>query len=147
MTDPTETNLLARALEVAERKNHEQGIMIGSLTAEVAMLREALERSDTDRIRLQAVSSSIMGGLLAINSVIADQVKLAVKHGVEAVAEAKEDTELEKAASEVADILQRIPERPAPEPAPLRLGSPRAPNAFAGGTPLPPSAGLMRSQR
>lgn len=136
MTEPNETNLLARALEAAERKNHEQGILLGSLTAEVNMLKDALDRSETDRIRLEAVSSQLLGRLLAINSVIGDAVKASIKHGIEAVEEARPEPELEQAANEVRGILQRV----APVPQPLeRLDQtppPRAPQAVGG--PLAP---------
>lgn len=132
----TEPNMLARALELAERKNHDMGIQTGSLLAEVGMLREALQRSDTDRIRLQAVSSTLLGRLLAINAVIADAVAAARRNGIEAV-EAAPDEELEKAASEVAEVLRRVePVASTPEPA-APNPSPAPPKAAVGG-PMPP---------
>lgn len=87
-----------------------QSVMVQNrgLVSEVEMLREALERSDSDRIRLQAISSTLLGRLLAINDCIAGAVKASIRDGIEAVHEAKPDPELEKAAEEVAEILHKI---------------------------------------
>jgi hypothetical protein len=80
-----------------------------SLLAEVNMLREALERSDNDRIRLQAVASSLAGGLKAINAVIGDQMASAIKNGVVAVEQARpeEKAELDEAGAQAQEIIQR----------------------------------------
>jgi hypothetical protein len=88
-------------------EHNETRVHNGALVAEVGMLREALERSESDRIRLQAVSSTLMGRLLAINSVIGDAVKASIKHGIEAV-EAAAPEEQRQDAAEVHDILERV---------------------------------------
>ena len=46
-----------------------------ALMSEVGMLREQLKRSETDRIRFQSISSTLLGRLLAINDTIAGAVK------------------------------------------------------------------------
>ncbi len=89
-------------------KNQELMVQNMNLVSEVSMLREMLERSDTDRIRLQAVSSTLLGRLLAINAVIGDAVKAANHHGIEAVMEARRDEELERAGEAAAAILDRV---------------------------------------
>jgi len=104
----------------------------GALVAEVNMLREALERSENDRVRLQAVSSTLTGQLLGINAVIAEAMRTAIKHGIEAT-EQREDT-LEHAGAESRDVLQRVEPAAAPETAPEPNASPRHPQAV--GAPL-----------
>jgi hypothetical protein len=105
-------NYKRMAAEVEKYKTLTMDLRVenGSLVAEVTMLREALERSDADRIRLQAVSSTLMGQLRSINAVIADSVKLAIKHGLEAVDEAKpeEKAELDQAGTEAREIIERV---------------------------------------
>lgn len=133
-----EPNPLQRALndyhmmeaELTKAQVELQAAMIQSrgLVAEVEMLREALERSDGDRIRLQAISSTLLGRLLAINDCIAGAVKASIRDGIEAAHEAKPDPELERAASEVQSILQRVvPMEPASPPASVSavLGPPQ----------------------
>lgn len=96
-----------------------------SLQAEVNMLREALERSDTDRIRLQSVASTFMGGIRALNATTLDLVNLAIKNGVEAATAAKpeEKAQLDEAGVEARDIIERI------EPA-TSTAAKLAPNEF-----------------
>ncbi len=101
----------------------------GALVAEVNMLREALERADGDRIRLQAISSTLLGRLLAINDTIAGAVRAAVKDGIDA----STPKEPEPALSEPAEAPQSAPEPVAPEQ-PLRVLS----------TPVPPVADWSR---
>lgn len=88
----------------------------GSLVAENGILREQCERSDSDRVRLQAVSSTLTGQLLAINAVIADAMRLAVKNGVDAettAAKQDEKKNLDEAGAEIRDIIERVsPEEP-----------------------------------
>lgn len=81
----------------------------GSLVAEVTMLREALERSDADRIRLQAIASTFVGGVRSLNAVAADLYKLAIKNGLEAADAIKpeEKTAMDQAGAEVRDIVER----------------------------------------
>jgi hypothetical protein len=101
--------------------------------AEVNMLREALERADSDRIRLQAISSTLLGRLLAINDCIGGAVKASIKDGIEATHAAKaedeleQENELERAGAEVRGILQRVPPAPAPIVTPARQAPPEPP--------------------
>lgn len=55
-----------------------------ALLAEVTMLREELTRADADRLRLSAISSTLLGRLMAIHDTIAGAVKAAGQAGVEA---------------------------------------------------------------
>lgn len=92
-----EPNLLVRAvanysemeeqLAEANRKIVELSIDNGSLTAEVNMLREELARADADRLRLQAVASTLNGELTAIKDVIDGSVRRALEAGVRVKAE------------------------------------------------------------
>lgn len=80
-----------------------------SLQAEVNMLRESLERSDNDRIRLQAIASTFVGGIRSLNAVCTDLYSLAIKNGVEAAEAAQPEAkaELDAAGAEVRDIIER----------------------------------------
>lgn len=98
-----------------------------ALVAEVSMLREELERADGDRIRLQAVSSTLLGRLLAINDCIAGAVRASIKDGIEAVAQAKPAPDLEGAAQEVQAILQRSVPMPLVKPDETAQAAPRPP--------------------
>jgi hypothetical protein len=108
-----------------------------ALHAEVNMLREALERADADRIRLQAISSTLLGRLLAINDCIGGAVKASIKDGIEAVHAAKADDELERDAQEAQAIIQRVPPHEAAETPVARIPPPAPPQA-AGGLPPGP---------
>lgn len=55
-----------------------------ALIREVDMLREVLRTADADRLRLNAVSATLLGRLLAINDCIAGAVKASVRDGIEA---------------------------------------------------------------
>lgn len=127
------------AAEVESVRAHNQHLISenAKLASEVSMLREMLKISDTDRIRLQGVSSTLMGQLMSINAVIGDAVRLSIKHGVEAVQQAEgEDQELEEAGKAVQDVIQRVQPVAATEP-PARLQAPvRAPQAVVGGLPV-----------
>ena len=86
-----------------------------ALLSEVNMLREAYERSDSDRIRLQAISSALLGRLLSINDVIGGAVKESIRQGVEAStteATKKADEELEVAGAEARAIFARVEPEP-----------------------------------
>lgn len=100
-------NDMKRQHAQAKHECNELRIANGALHAEVNMLREALERCDNDRTRLQAVSSSLAGGLRAINAVIADQLRSAIAHGIKAV-EAAAPEEQRQEAAEARDILERV---------------------------------------
>lgn len=97
--------------ELARVSQENLGLRIenGSLVAEVKMLREQLDKTDDDCRRLQAVSSSLAGGLKAINAVIADQLRTAIKNGIEAVQPDDEpEQDLDEAGAEVAEIIERV---------------------------------------
>ena len=64
--------------------NRQLAVDNSSLVAEVTMLRDALARSDRDRLRQTAIASTLTGQLLAINAVIGDAVRMAAKNGIEA---------------------------------------------------------------
>ncbi len=99
-------------LRATAEKNQQLLVQNMNLVSEVSMLREAYERADSDRIRLQAISSTLLGRLLAINDAIAGAVKESIKHGIEAV---KPDPALEQAAEDVQEVLQRVrPIHPTP---------------------------------
>lgn len=110
-----ELSPLEKAFSDYQRMEHELGSVKAknedllvtnmNLLSEVQMLREAFGQADADRMRLQAVSSTLSGQLLAINAVIADAMRLAIKHGVEAT---QPDPGLERAAGEAAEIIQRL---------------------------------------
>ncbi len=85
----------------------------GSLIAEVNMIRESYREADSDRCKLQAVSSSLAGGLKAIKAVIDDQLRTAIKNGIEAVEPSEREAELDKAGEEVAEIIERANPAPA----------------------------------
>lgn len=97
-----------------------------SLIAEVGMLREALERSDNDRVRLQAVSSTLLGRLLAINDVIGGAVKASIKDGIEAAAVAP-DVKLEQDAKAIQAVLQRVSPAASDKEPPVTLPNQRPP--------------------
>ena len=90
------------------QENLQLRVESGSMVAEVRMLREALDKSDDDCRRLQATSSSLAGGLKAINAVIADQLRTAIKNGIEALNPDEKEAELEVAGAEVRGIIERV---------------------------------------
>lgn len=149
-----EVNPIQKALEdyhimeterdAAVAKVSDLSISNQSLVAEVNMLREQVTRSDKDRMRLQAVASTFAGHARSLAAILNDIMAVSIKNGVEAAD--KGDTSLEQAGAEAQIILQRIvPEAPA-SPAVRAIASPRAPTGVGAalGTPIPPSAGLMR---
>lgn len=99
---------MERDLADCMEKNRDLVVDNGALVAEVNMLREALERADSDRIRLQAVSSTLTGQLLAINAVIGEAMRTAIKNGIEAEDAAGKSTDLDQAGNEAKGILQRV---------------------------------------
>lgn len=98
-------------LEQCKYQLNELRIANGALSSEVSMLREHLERTDADRIRLQAVASTFMGGIRGLNAITMDLVQQAIKNGVEATEKAKpeETAELNEAGAEAQEIISRIP--------------------------------------
>ena len=128
--------------ELAQTKEHARDLTANNqaLVVEVNMLREELQRTDEDRLRLQAVSSTLLGRLLAINDCIAGAVRASIKEGIEATAEKPAATEepeedLEQAAAEVQGILQRVTPQPPPEPPAVRIVAPAPPQVAGAGLP------------
>jgi len=111
---------LERQWQAAKRKADELNALNAGLLAENGVLREALRTSDHDRVRLQAIASTLMGRLLAINDTIAGAVRAAVRDGIEA-SEAI-DTE-----NEPAEPVREIPARPLAQTPEPRKAPPEAP--------------------
>ena len=84
----------------------------GSLVAEVKMLREQLEVSETDRVRLQAIASTFVGGIRALGAGFDSLYELAKKNGLEAAAQAASAQEMEAAGAEAREIFERVPVDP-----------------------------------
>lgn len=101
-------HLMETELAAARQQVREVTVDNHTLLAEVNMLREELQRADADRLRLQAISSTLLGRLLAINDTIGGAVRASIKAGIEATAEVKPDPDLEKAGAEAQAILQRV---------------------------------------
>jgi hypothetical protein len=72
----------------ARQYAHDTRIENHSLRAEITMLREMIDRADSDRIRLQAISSTLLGRLLSIQSTIEDAVRDSIHNGIQAEQEA-----------------------------------------------------------
>jgi hypothetical protein len=97
-----------------------------ALVTEIGVLRDQLARSDAERIRLNAVGSTLLGRLMAIHDTIAGAVKAAAREGV------LPNDGLEQAGAEAQSILQRVqtvqppetPETPKPpQRAPQEAGA------------------------
>ena len=105
-------NYKRMAAEVEKYKTLTMDLRVenGSLVAEVTMLRDALERSDADRIRLQAIASTFVGGVRSLNAVAADLYKLAIKNGLEAAEsiEPEKKADLDQAGTEAREIIERV---------------------------------------
>jgi hypothetical protein len=98
---------MKRERDKAMHDQNEMRVQNGALIAEVNMLRQSLEQSDVDRIRLQSVSSTLLGRLLAINAVIGDAVRDSIRNGIEAVEESRPEEEALDADA-ARDILERV---------------------------------------
>ncbi len=122
-------------LRATAEKNQQLLVQNMNLVSEVSMLREAYERADGDRIRLQAISSTLLGRLLAINHAIGGAVKASIKDGIEAVHAAKAEDELERDAQDVQEVLQRVQPLRAPERPAVPQTRPAPPQAV--GRPMP----------
>lgn len=84
-----------------------------ALLAEVTMLREELTRADADRLRLSAISSTLLGRLMAIHDTIAGAVKAAGQAGVEATTKVESTEEPVWTPRRPPEVVS---EPPAPEP-------------------------------
>lgn len=77
--------LLERELRTIKDQNAQLRADNAGLVAENGVLREHLGAAENDRVRLQAVASTLLGRLLAINDTIAGAVRASIKEGIEAV--------------------------------------------------------------
>jgi hypothetical protein len=77
-------HVMAREAELLRATNAELRATNAGLLAEVGMLREYLKTADSDRIRLQAIASTMLGRLLSINDTIAGAVKASIREGIDA---------------------------------------------------------------
>lgn len=88
-----------------------------SLLAEVAMLREELERSDRDRTRLQGFAAALATRLSVIQETISVALNEAAAHKIQPEQKPQEKTEYKPAeivaeardTAEVRDIVSRLP--------------------------------------
>lgn len=128
-------HIMERDRDRAQAEATELHITNRSLLAETSMLREALDRADTDRIRLQAISSTLLGRLLAINDCIGGAVKASIKEGIDAVHAAKAEDELDRDGEDVQAILQRVQPQQPPETPAERTATHEPPQARAATVP------------
>lgn len=126
---------MERERDMAQQEVTELITSNNALVSEVNMLREALDRSEVDRIRFQGISSTLLGRLLAINDTIAGAVKASLAAGIEPA-----ETEEQLQASVSSDTLEDLSEadreaiqRFAPKPGPKTSTEPKV-------TPVPPLA-------
>lgn len=142
---PVEPNPLQKALDDYHLMENELGrereraraaaAQSHALLAEVGMLREAYERADGDRVRLQAIASTLLGRLYAINDTIAGAVRASIKDGIKAAEPRETPTTVDEAIEQRMDEARRAPaepvERPVvalvPDTRPHGLGSPALP--------------------
>lgn len=122
-------------LRAVTEKNQQLLVQNMNLVSEVSMLREAYERADGDRIRLQAISSTLLGRLLAINDAIGGAVKASIKDGIEAAHAAKADDDLERDGADAQEIIQRVQPIRAPENLPRPQPHPAPPQAVGRALP------------
>jgi hypothetical protein len=134
-------------LRAVTEKNQQLLVQNMNLVSEVSMLREAYERADGDRIRLQAISSTLLGRLLAINDAIGGAVRASIKDGIEASHTAKAEDELEQAGADVQEVLQRVQPLRAPEPPARPLASPAPPQAIGRAIPAVDWSQVPRNQK
>ncbi len=124
---------MEQLLVAANDKNRLLSIQNTALLNEIGMLREAVERSDRDRMRLQAVASTFGGQARALAAIFNDIMALAIKQGIEAAdgpkTEASPTDDLKQAGDEAQAIIQRIVQREATREPSSGEASPRAPQA------------------
>ena len=107
-----------------------------ALLAEVTMLREELTRADADRLRLSAISSTLLGRLMAIHDTIAGAVKAAGQAGVEATTKVEATEEPVWTPRRAAPEVVSGPAEPEPPETPVeRKAAPAPPQAV--GSPMP----------
>lgn len=97
------------------------------LLSEVGMLREAAERSDCDRIRLQAISSTLLGRLYGISDVIEGAVRAAIRDGVKAATVHEETKDTPKAPEPPAEPVEKPVVDLTPKSPVHNIGSPTVP--------------------
>lgn len=96
--------LLERELHQTRSQNEQLRADNAGLVAENGVLREHLRTADNDRVRLQAIASTLLGRLFAINDVIGGAVRASVKEGIEATQAMKPEDEPAGAAQRVAVV-------------------------------------------
>lgn len=99
------------------------------MATENGVLREALDKSDTERMRLQNISSVLMGRLMAINDTIAGAVKMSLQQTIP-VDTSEED--LERIGAEVREATQRADLGLPPETPDDRKATQAPPQGLAG---------------
>jgi hypothetical protein len=107
-----ERNPLQEALDNYHEMEHQRDEAINradsmnatnaALVTEIGVLRDQLARSDAERIRLNAIGSTLLGRLMGIHDTIAGAVKAAAREGV------LPNDGLEQAGAEAQSILQRV---------------------------------------
>jgi len=78
--------ILERELQITKAQNAELRAAHAGLIAENGVLREHMQSAENDRVRLQAVASTLLGRLLSINDVIGGAVKASIREGIDASA-------------------------------------------------------------
>lgn len=110
-----EHDILMNEVAGLKEQNCSLNTACASLLAEVAMLREELERTDRARIRLQGFAANLTARLSVINETIAIAIKEAAAHHVdpipvpmpEPLPVTAENQEAE--AVEVLNVIERLP--------------------------------------
>jgi len=131
---------MERERDMAQQEVAELITTNNALVSEINMLREALDRSEVNRIRFQGISSTLLGRLLAINDCIAGAVRASIREKFDPIVSLNDETEADLQADVANDPLggftdadREAVERFAPKPGPKIPTEPKA-------TPVPPMA-------
>ena len=148
-TNPLQTALddyhrMAAEVEMVRANNRDLITENSKLIAEMNMLRESYERADSDRIRLQAIASTLLGRLFSINDVIAGAVKQSVKDGLQAVDVAEVERALGAARERPTEPAEGTLPKAVDLDAARPLHSPRAPQEASGA--IPPQVDWRRGE-
>ncbi len=116
--------LEARLREV-EQRNTELQVREGILVAEVNMLREALDRSEDERVQKTAIAATFVAQAKSLNAILADMIRTANANGIEAIENRhpEETAAADADAARAREIIERTePAHRTPEPpkVPLR---------------------------
>jgi len=120
--------LLERELQTTRAQNAELRAAHAGLVAENGVLREHMQQAENDRVRLQAVASTLLGRLLSINDVIGGAVKASIREGIEAATSHEHAEDREKAAAslvhgDAADTRDQAAPARNPSPAPSQAST------------------------